>query len=110
MQKIAVLTFAALAATSTAALAHSNSARDAEQSAAIEAGRRDGTITWREGIKLRREQRAIGRVETRMKADGRLSRDERRTLHKLQDRSENHIVREASDGWRRWWWLPRVGR
>ena len=110
MQKIAVLTLAALAATSTAALAHSNSAREAEQRASIEAGRRDGSITWREGIKLRREQRQIERIEAQMKADGRFSRDERWTLHKLQNRSENHIAREANDGWRRWWWLPRVGR
>lgn len=110
MQKFVALMLAALAATSTGALAHSNSAREAEQRAWIEAGRRDGSITWREGIKLRREQRQIERVEAQMKSDGRFSRDERRTLHKLQNRSENHIAREANDGWRRWWWLPRVGR
>lgn len=110
MQKVAVLTLAALAAMSTSALAHSNAAREAEQRSWIEQGRRDGSITWREGIKLRREQRQIDRVEARMKADGHFSRDERRTLHKLQNRSENHIAHESNDGWKRLWWLPRVGR
>jgi hypothetical protein len=45
-----------------------------------------------------------------MRADGRLSRDERQTLHKLQDNAQNDIVSEASDGWHRPWWLPRFGR
>jgi hypothetical protein len=110
MPRLATLTLAALAATSTVALAHSNTARESEQARWIEDGRQDGTITWREGVKLRREQREIERIEAGMKADGRLSRDEHRTLHKLQDRSQDHIVREASDGWKRWRWLPRVGR
>lgn len=110
MQKAAILTLAALATMTTPALAHSHSARESEQNAWIEQGRRDGSITWREGIKLRREQRQIDRVEAGMKADGHFSRAERRTLHKLQNRSEDHIVREANDGWKRLWWLPRVGR
>ena len=110
MQKIAALAFAVLAASSTLALAHSNDAREAEQNDWIEQGRDNGTITWREGRKLRREQREIARIEDSMKADGRLSRDEKHTLHKLQDKSQDRIVRESSDGWKRVWWLPRFGR
>jgi Spy/CpxP family protein refolding chaperone len=110
MKTIAAIALAALAATSTVAIAHSNDAREAEQNDWIEAGRQAGTITWREGIKLRREQREISRIEDHMKSDGRLSRDERRTLHKLQDEAQNRIVHESSDGWKRAWWLPRFGR
>jgi Spy/CpxP family protein refolding chaperone len=110
MNKIALIAFAALAASSTVALAHSNDVRQNEQADWIEQGRNNGTITWSEGIKLRREQREIARIESSMKDDGRLSRDERHTLHKLQDNAQNDIVREASDGWHRPWWLPRFGR
>jgi Spy/CpxP family protein refolding chaperone len=110
MKKIALIAFAALAASSTLALAHSNDARQNEQADWIEQGRNNGTITWTEGIKLRREQREIARIEASMKDDGRLSRDERQTLHKLQDNAQNGIVRESADGWHRPWWLPRFGR
>lgn len=110
MTKFAVLVFTALAASSTVALAHSIVARETEQNRWIEDGRRSGSITWREGIKLRREQRAIARVETDMKADGHLSRGERGTLNRLQDRAEADIAYKRNNGWRRWRWLPRVGR
>ncbi|MEQ1653594.1 MAG: hypothetical protein ABL897_13990 [Hyphomicrobium sp.] len=110
MKTTALIAAAALAASATVALAHSNDAREAEQTDWIENGRNNGTITWREGIKLRREQREIDRIEDSMKADGRLSRDEKRTLHKMQDQAQSHIVKESSDGWQRAWWLPRFGR
>jgi hypothetical protein len=110
MKNTALIAFAALAATSTLALAHSNDARQSEQRDWIQDGRNNGTITWREGIKLRREQANINRIEAQMRSDGRLSRDEKRTLHGLQDQAQNDIVRESNDGWRRPWWLPRFGR
>jgi hypothetical protein len=39
-----------------------------------------------------------------------LSASERRKLRALQSNASNHIAKEKSDGWRRVWWLPRVGR
>lgn len=109
MKSAAVVATLVLAASSAAALAHSNDARQREQNAWIEAGRDNGTITWREGKKLRREQAAITAIEADMKADGRFTRGERRTLHRLQDQAQNGIVRETNDGWRRPWWLKRFG-
>lgn len=109
MKSAALIATLVLAASSGAALAHSNDVRQREQNAWIESGRNNGTITWREGKKLRREQAAIGRIEADMKADGRFTRDERRTLHRLQDQAQYGIARESHDGWRRPWWLKRFG-
>lgn len=110
MLKLVTMTAAALFATSAAALAHSNEARLAEQSAMIEQGRETGAITWREGRALRKEQAAIARAKADLETDGRLSRADKRLLFKMQDEAESHIASEASDGWHRPWWLPRVGR
>ncbi len=110
MKNIALIAFAALAASSTLAAAHSNDARQAEQADYIDQGRDDGSITWREGIKLRREQAAVARLENHYRADGRLTRDEKRSLHQLQNQTQDHIAQEANDGWHRPWWLPRFGR
>lgn len=110
MSKIITLAATALVATTGVALAHSNEARQAEQQAWIEQGRQDGSITWREGRKLRKQQAEIARVEEELSEDGRLSRTDRRVLHKLQDEAAESIDSEATDRWRRWWWLPRVGR
>ena len=110
LDKVALIALGALLATSTFALAHSNDARQAEQADWIEQGRQDGSITWREGIKLRREQAAVARLENHYEADGRLTRDEKRSLHQVQNQTQNHISREANDGWQRPWWLPRFGR
>jgi hypothetical protein len=110
MKTIAALAAGLLLATTAVASAHSNQARLEEQSAAIELGRRDGGITWREGIKLRKQQALIARRKSELEADGRLSRSDRRELHSLQDEAQTTIVREHNDSWRRLWFLPRVGR
>lgn len=110
MSKILTLAGAVLVATSAVAFAHTNEARISEQAAAIEQGRRDGSITWREGRKLRKEQAAIARVQNELASDGKMSKRDTRILHRLQDQTEGGIVAESTDRWRRWWWLPRVGR
>ena len=116
MKKIAVIAFTALAAGSTMAastslaLAHSNEARQSEQADWIEQGRRDGSITWSEGLRLRREQAQIEHTKNALAADGSLSRSDRQTVYRLQDNAQADISHEANDGWHRWWWLPRFGR
>ena len=110
MSRIVTLAAGLLVATSATAFAHSNDARQEEQAALIESGRQDGSITWREGLKLRKEQREIDRVEAEFREDGNLTRHERRLLHEMQDEAEEHIASEASDGWHRLWFLPRVGK
>jgi hypothetical protein len=97
-------------ATTTGALAHSNDARLMEQAYAIEDGRRDGSITWREGRLLRKDQREVERVKTALEADGLLTRSDKRILYKMQDEAEARIQSEASDSRNRPSWLPRFGR
>ena len=64
--KIGFIAVGVLIATATTALAHPSrydaDARQARQTQAIEAGRQSGSITWREGRRLRRDQREIQRA------------------------------------------------
>jgi hypothetical protein len=115
MRSIVTLTaaLAALAATTTfaaATSAHDLEVRQKRQAERIEAGRKSGSITWREGLKLRAEQARIARLEAQYKADGRLDRFERARLKELRDEASRRIYREGHDGWSRWSVLPRVGR
>lgn len=116
MTKITLIATALLVATTAAASAHSSNnsnridARQDRQNDAIELGRQTGAITWREGLKLRKEQREIAETEAQFKADGKLSKGERQVLKRMQDDAASHIKNEAHDGWHRPNWLPRVGR
>ncbi|MCB1528601.1 MAG: hypothetical protein KDJ45_12985 [Hyphomicrobiaceae bacterium] len=104
---------AILATTTIAAQAHSTRPIDREmdrQAASIEDGRQSGKITWREGRKLRSEQRKIYRARNRFLADGDLNGREYRRLRSMQKSAAWNIVNEKHDGWRRWKILPRVGR
>jgi hypothetical protein len=84
--------------------------RLANQADRIEDGRRDGSITWTEGRKLRREQRDISGLKNEFLADGHLSRRESRVLRHKQELASWNIISEKHDRRRRLWWLPRVGR
>jgi hypothetical protein len=111
--KILIATAAILAATTGTASAHSVRPIDRamnEQAYKIEQGRRSGRITWREGHKLRAEQRKIARLRNVYLSDGMLTRREFRTLRRKQKAAALHIVSEKFDGHRRLKFLPRVGR
>lgn len=114
MTKISFIAAAGLvlfsAATASAASSRNISDRQDRQADRIEDGRRAGSITWREGMKLRSEQRRIKRVENDFRRDGHLDRQERRILSNMQDKASSHIRHERRDSWRRAWWAPRVGR
>lgn len=111
MSKISLIAAVGLVlGSAVAASAHGVNDRQDRQADRIEDGRRGGGITWREGIKLRAEQRRIASTERAFRSDGRLDRQERRVLSNMQDRASAHIHNERSDGWRRAWWAPRVGR
>ena len=98
----------ALAATE--ASANSASARQTYQLGEIERGRQTGAITWREGLKLRKEQREIAKVEANLKSDGHLSKRDRRKLNKLQTSANQNIADKATNRWHRAWFMPRFGR
>ena len=114
--KVATLVVAAAAVLVTGiAGANAASVRPVEkrldaQAAKIEQGRRDGSITWTEGIKLRKQQKLVKGIKNDFLADGHLSKRESHVLKKVQRRTAWNIVGEKTDARRRVWWLPRVGR
>ena len=97
-------------ATTAAASATSVKGTQERQADRIEHGRETGKITWTEGLKLRAEQDKIARKEAEFRSDGYLSKSENRELEEMQHDASKHIAHEAHDGWKRAWWLPRVGR
>lgn len=66
-------------------------ARQARQAARIEAALHDGRLSRREFRALQREQAAIRRYEAQAKADGVVTRHERRELQEMLDRASRHI-------------------
>lgn len=96
---------------STASAAQHTQYRLDRQAAQIEQGRKTGTITWTEGVKLRNEQRDIARLKARYLAnDGRLSAAEKRVLNKKLDVAKRNIAVKKVNNHKRWKPLPRVGR
>ena len=71
-------------------------ARQARQEARIEAAFHEGRLSRREFRHLQREQAAIRHFEARAKADGFVTRDERRTLDEMLDRASRNIRRAAA--------------
>ena len=117
MIKIILATMTAgviLAASYLPAAAHDDGSIDARQerqAEAIERGRKSGKITWREGLKLRAEQRRIASLEYHLrKTGGHLTYKESGRLNDLLDQARRNIRKEKRDGHRRWSALPRVGR
>lgn len=110
MNKIILAAATALIATTAAASAASVDARQDYQAKRIEQGRKSGKITWTEGLKLRAEQKRIANKEADFKSDGYLSKSERRQLRYMQNNASENISDEKHDGWKRAWWLPRVGK
>lgn len=66
-------------------------ARQARQAARIDAAWHEGRLSRREFRALQREQVAIRRYEAQARADGFLSRHERRELQLMLDRASQHI-------------------
>lgn len=111
--KILIATAAILVATTATASAHSVRPIDRaldHQASRIEQGRQTGQITWREGLKLRAEQREIARLRNAYLSDGRLTAREFRDLRRRQTSASWHIVNEKHDSLHRPKFLPRVGR
>lgn len=126
--------FTALVAASTAlvmgsffavpAMADRIDNRQARQMERINQGVRSGALTRFEATKLRKQQRDIASLERKFERDGRLTRSERATLNKLQNRASRMIRAEKHDTqvrgkrfyrnrghrvdyvpfYRRWWW------
>lgn len=65
--------------------------RQARQEERIERGYQRGELTRQEVRRLRLGQREIARAEIRAQADGRITRDELRHLHRMLDRADAEI-------------------
>lgn len=66
-------------------------AREAKQEARIQQGVASGQLTAKETDRLEKEQAAIHRVETKAKADGTVTRGERKHLNHMQNKASNDI-------------------
>ena len=75
--------------------------RQARQAERIDEALRAGKLSPRETRLLEREQRQIRRYEAQAKADGVVTRSERRELQAMLDRASRHIREQVRDGDRR---------
>lgn len=71
--------------------------RQANQEARIAQGAQSGALTPREQRRLHREQKVVAKAETAAKADGTVTRTERRQLHHLQNHASRDIARQKHD-------------
>jgi hypothetical protein len=63
----------------------------------ISEGRKDGSLTWLEAHRLRKEQRRIAELVRNAGADGRLTITERRQIRDAQSSANRHIWSERHD-------------
>jgi hypothetical protein len=79
--------------------------REAAQIKAIEAGRRDGSLTWWEKVRLMREERRAERLEAQALSDGRITKSEYFAVKgALQDEARHIDADRHNDAVRGWWW------
>ena len=71
--------------------------REANQQQRIAAGAASGQLTAKETNRLEVEQARINTAEARAKADGTVSKGERKHLHRMQDRASKHIRDQKHD-------------
>ena len=93
------LTFAGITVQSALAEPHDPgvNARQHRQHERIEQGVRSGQLTRQERKKLAAEQRAIRKEERAYKADGKLSKEERKDLQQDLNAASKHIYEEKHD-------------
>jgi hypothetical protein len=79
--------------------------REAAQQAAIVEGRRDGSLTFWEKLRLSREQKRIDRLEADALRDGKITRNEYYSIKAAQNDAGRHITQEKhNETVRGWWW------
>jgi len=71
--------------------------REANQQQRITQGVGSGELTQKETYKLEKEQAAIDKTEARAKADGKVTRAERKRLHRMQDAASRDIHKQKHD-------------
>jgi hypothetical protein len=97
---LALLSAAVLAQTAQAAETPNTprvDAREANQEKRIGNGVNNGALTARETLRLEREQKRIALAEAKAKADGTVSKHERKRLDKMQDAASRDIYKQKHD-------------
>jgi dephospho-CoA kinase len=97
---LALLSAAVLAQTAQAADAPATprvDAREANQEKRISNGVNNGSLTARETLRLEREQKRINVAEANAKADGTVTKNERKHLHKMQNAASRDIYKQKHD-------------
>ena len=68
--------------------------RQINQEKRIQDGVKSGQLTPEEAAKLEKQQQRIQKTEDAAKADGKVTAQERKRLHKMQDNADNAIYRK----------------
>jgi methionine-rich copper-binding protein CopC len=71
--------------------------REANQDTRIQNGVASGQLNAKETYKLEEEQAAVNKAETHAKADGKVTKGERRHLHRMQNRASRDIHAQKHD-------------
>ena len=71
--------------------------REAKQQARIDQGVASGQLTQKETTRLENGQARVNQAETNAKADGKVTRKERKHLDHMQDKQSRHIKRQKHD-------------
>lgn len=85
-----------LAVADTTATPHIDAVQ-AKQSARIEQGIANNELTPKEAMHLNKQQNRIAKHEDRAKADGKVTKHERRALHRQQHRASMAIYHQKHD-------------
>lgn len=72
--------------------------REVKQDARIQQGVASGELNAKETYRLEKEQAVINKAETKAKADGKVTPQERRKLHHMQNRASKDIRTQKHDG------------
>jgi hypothetical protein len=71
--------------------------REVNQDKRIQQGVASGQLNAKETYRLEKEQAAINKAETNAKADGKVTKHERRKLHKMQNAASKDIHAQKHD-------------
>jgi uncharacterized membrane protein YebE (DUF533 family) len=94
---IAVASIGAFAQAASAPQTPRIDKREAHQEARIQQGVASGQLTPKETYRLEKEQAAINKVEAKAKADGTVTKHERKRLTRMQNKASKDIHNQKHD-------------
>ena len=94
---LAIASIGAFAQTAAAPATPKVDAREANQEKRIEQGVASGQLNAKETHRLDKDQAAITKAETKAKADGKVTKHERRKINKMQNAASQDIHAQKHD-------------